>query len=103
MNIKHLFILIISSQMVYQQYLLLYYQVILPGYITNKNSNKKSNKKIISYYPYIENCYKNKDFQQVIKNSEKKQSLIYDNNICIKGPYKIAYIEIKKIMDEKKL
>ena len=76
---------------------------ILPGYIINKNSNKKSNKKIISYYPYIENCYKNKDFQQVIKNSEKKQSLIYDNNICIKGPYKIAYIEIKKIMDEKKL
>ena len=76
---------------------------ILPGYIINKNSNKKSNKKIISYYPYIENCYKNKDFQQKIKNAEKKQSLIYDNNICIKGPYKIAYIEIKKIIDKKML
>ena len=73
---------------------------ILPGYVIN---NKNKNKKIISYYPYIENCYKNKDFQQVIKNAEKNQSLIYDNNICIKGPYKIAYIEIKKIMDKKML
>ena len=86
---------------------------ILPGYIindnsnknnnkkSNKKSNKKNNKKIISYYPYIENCYNNKEFKQIIKNAEKKQSLIYDNNICIKGPYKTAYIEITKIIDKK--
>jgi hypothetical protein len=58
-------------------------------------------KKVISYYPYIGDCYKNKEFQEEIKNAEKKQSFIYDNNICIKGPYKIAYIEIRKIMEKK--
>ena len=80
--------------------------IILPGLIINlkKNKNNKNIKKI-EYYPFIENCYKYKDFVKYIDSLKKRKNYntFIEQNICIKGPYKLAYEELMKLYQKEKI
>ena len=79
--------------------------LIVPGLIINKKTKVNKNIKKIDYYPFIEHCYKNKEFLKYV-TSLKKNNYGFGfirQDICIKGPYKIAYEELIKYYEKEKI
>jgi hypothetical protein len=79
--------------------------LIVTGLIINKKTKNNKITKKIDYYPFIEHCYKNKNFIKYV-NSLKKNKYGFEfikQDICIKGPYKIAYEELMKYYEKEKM
>lgn len=78
--------------------------LIVPGLIINKKTKVNKITKDIDYYPFIEHCYKNKEFVKYVNSLKKNKYGIgfIKQDICIKGPYKIAYEELLKYYEKEK-